>query len=143
MQSAASLRLESSPPSKAYQTLHIRYARAICKIKVSQMLSRERVARVAQKQKRSLQCFQIVEKGVYNESLIANRNSLCSIREVNHHHTRDSIVCDRTLGSGKILKPTAKTTLSNPDSLLWEVPNLRRKRRGGGASSGKGGFGRP
>src|SRR5664279_4828179 len=28
-----------------------------------------------------------------------NRNSLCSIREVNHHHTRDSIVCDRTLGN--------------------------------------------
>jgi hypothetical protein len=35
-----------------------------------------------------------------------DRNSLCSIREVNHHHTRDSIVCVRTIE--KLLGKEAK-----------------------------------
>jgi hypothetical protein len=62
---------ESLPQSKSSPKLRIKYAPAIYKTKKSSTRSPEILARVASKWKTSLQCFQTLEKGVHNESLIA------------------------------------------------------------------------
>jgi len=71
MRSVGSSRTESLPQSKSSPTLRIKYAPAIYKTKKSSTRSPEILARVASKWKTSLQCFQTLEKGVHNESLIA------------------------------------------------------------------------